>query len=266
MLEPSARDLHDPRRGLLGLPEADHDFHPTDVRDDADMAAWSCSADAVGTSSAARRRQIGKPNVLGAIYRVRPQGEPLASEDPRELKTRIWARCDSRRPRRSGWTIPAPRFRAGDARPGQASGESKRPGGRRGDPKRSLGRPARNAVWAATRVDRPAAPRRGSPGLDRRRCDRSPGGDPRGERLRDQDASAAVARIPSGIRRPANTPRRGRGPSSGSAGRGVVPALLEAAGEPADRALEHSLTYARHPRARRPRPTDAAGWAQESTM
>jgi putative heme-binding domain-containing protein len=100
----------------------------------------------------------------------------------------------------------------------------------------------RNAVWSATRVEHPGA----------RAAVR--------EALGDEDETVRQAALHSvGLRRdrealpqllpilkgPSLHNRRAAAEALGRVGdRSAVPALLEAAGEPADRVLEHSLTYA----------------------
>ena len=69
------------------------DFHPTDVKEDAngsllviDTGGWY--------KLCCPTSQLPKPDVLGAIYRVRRKGAPRV-EDPRGLKLE-WAKADAK--------------------------------------------------------------------------------------------------------------------------------------------------------------------------
>ncbi|WP_406694042.1 PVC-type heme-binding CxxCH protein [Singulisphaera sp. Ch08] len=238
VLEPSGATYTTRDEDFLVSPEADHDFHPTDVRDDADGSL--VVLDTGGWYKlCCPTSQIGKPNVLGAIYRVRRKGAPRI-DDPRGLKL--------------DWTHPTAvelAKRLDDPRPAVRA-RAIHLLGKQGEPSVSalaeairVGRSAelrRNAVWAATRVDRPEA----------RVAVR--------QALADADATVRLAAIHSASvwrDRDASPPllgvlkdreaanRRAAAEALGRiGGEGVVPALLEAAGVPADRVLEHSLTYA----------------------
>ncbi len=215
------------------------DFHPTDVIEDADGSLLV--VDTGGWYKiCCPTSQLVKPDVLGAIYRVRRKGAPRV-EDPRGLKI-AWARLtpqewvrllDDRR--------PAVRRRAvaelADWQPEHALAalhEALRPG-------RSA-EARRNAVWAATRLRYAFARKAVAAALK----------DP-DETVRQAAAhSAAVWRdkgaVPALLRllqqeSPPN--RRAAAEALGRIGdKSAVPALLAAAGEPCDRALAHSLTYA----------------------
>ena len=71
------------------LSSADADFHPTDVLEDADGSLLVVNTGGwfrIGCPTS----QVAKPEVLGAIYRVRLAAEPVAAtirrQDPRGLK------------------------------------------------------------------------------------------------------------------------------------------------------------------------------------
>ena len=141
------------------LTSTDYDFHPTDVLEDADgsllvvdMGAWF--------NYGCPTSKIAKPEVLGAVYRVR-RADSARLDDPWGLA--IGARHDGAgRPGR-----PARRPAAQGARPGgRAAGGAGRGGGPRGvGPARGDGRRSDAHPWpAAMRSGRSggsARPRRG---------------------------------------------------------------------------------------------------------
>lgn len=238
VLEPNGASFTTRDEDFLVSPEADHDFHPTDVRDDADGSL--VVLDTGGWYKlCCPTSQIGKPNVLGAIYRVRRQGAPRI-DDPRGLKL-DWARPTAAElVKRLDDPRSAVRARAIHIL------------GKHGEPSVSAlaeairaGRSAdlrRNAVWAATRVDHPEA--RAAVRLALADADPT-------VRLaathsasvwRDREASAPLL---GALKDKEAANRRAAAEALGRiGGQGVVLALLKAAGEPLDRALEHSLTYA----------------------
>ncbi len=218
---------------------SDHvDFHPTDVIEDADGSLLV--VDTGGWYKlCCPTSQLVKPDVLGAIYRVRRQGAPRL-DDPRGLKL--------------AWAKLAPRQLAellGDPRPFvrrraiQALGER----GESAVPALvdvlATSRSAearRNAVWAATRIEGAAA----------RAAVRQALADPE-ETVRQvalhstslwRDAGAESSLLAL-LKGPSAHNRRGAAEALGRIGdRFAVPALLAATAEPADRMLEHTLTYA----------------------
>jgi putative membrane-bound dehydrogenase-like protein len=219
------------------------DFHPTDVIEDADG-----SLIVINTGGwyklCCPTSQLWKPDILGAIYRVRRKGAP---------------RVDDPRGKQIAWHDASPKTLAdllGDPRPAvrsrairelSARGEKAIPA-LEGALNSASVATRRNAVWALTRIDRPAA----------RAAVRAALGD-RDETVRqtalhstsvwrDQQATPRlIALLQTGL--PHN--QRAAAEALGRIGdRSAVPALLEASGRldsnPAkhDRILEHSLTFA----------------------
>jgi putative membrane-bound dehydrogenase-like protein len=219
------------------------DFHPTDVLDDADG-----SLIVINTGGwyklCCPTSQLWKPDILGAIYRIRRTGAQRV-DDPRGLKL-AWHEasaqtlCDL-----LGDARPAVRKRA--IQELAAQGERVVP-----ELQDALKNPAaearRNAVWALTRIEGQKARQAVRAALD------------------DQDKTVRQTALHSiSVWRDANaapallallrsgTPHNERGAAEalGRIGdKAAIPALLEASGrletDPArhDRILEHSLTYA----------------------
>ena len=129
------------------------DFHPTDVLEDADGSLLICDTGG-WYKICCPTSQLHKPDVLGAIYRVRRKGMPRV-EDPRGLKI--------------AWKEASPDKLAallGDERVAvreRALGEIGRRGAAMLDAVKSALQNStdvatrRNAVWALTRVDAPSA-------------------------------------------------------------------------------------------------------------
>ena len=190
--------------------------------------------------------QLHKPDVLGAIYRVRRQGR-AAGRGPARAEAGLGddgRRAELAEPARRP---PPGRAPAGRSRPWRRRGESGRRGAGAGRARAERSAEARrNAVWAATRIDRPDArrrrPRRPWPIRDETR---PPGGDPLGELWRDREAVPAAGRAA-----PDQTSLHNRRAAAEALGRigdkSAVPALLKAVGERSapTASLEHSLTYA----------------------
>jgi putative membrane-bound dehydrogenase-like protein len=222
------------------------DFHPTDVLEDADGSLLV--VDTGGWYKlCCPTSQLGKPDVLGAIYRIRRQGAPRIA-DPRGLKL-AWAKgtakgladlLDDPRPAVRRRAVQALADKGPDAVPALA--EAVRSG-------RSA-EARRGAVWAATRIDQAgarAAVRQALADADetvRQAALHSV------SLWRDREALPALLRLLKGGS-PHN--RRATAEATGRIGdRSAVPALLEAAGEPGasapggptDRVLEHALTFA----------------------
>jgi putative membrane-bound dehydrogenase-like protein len=214
------------------------DFHPTDVLEDADGSLLIIDTGG-WYKLCCPTSQLHKPDVFGAIYRVRRKGAPHL-DDPRGRKL-AWSRMtaaemahllDDPRPvvrRRAVQTLGE---KGADAVPAlvealhtDRSAEARR-----------------NAVWAATRIDQPSA----------RAAVRQALADP-DETVRqtathsisvwrDRGALAPLLRLLKGAslhnqRAAAEALGRIGDPSA-------VPALLDAVGLPADPVLEHSLTFA----------------------
>jgi putative membrane-bound dehydrogenase-like protein len=214
------------------------DFHPTCVLEDADGSLLV--VDTGGWYKiCCPTSQLWKPDVLGAIYRVRRQGAPKI-DDPRGLKL-AWPTAP-----------PADLVKLlGDARP-QVRDRAIDQLGQRGAAAISALTEAvktsgyvetrRNAIWALTRINN----------SDARAAVRAA--------LNDRDASVRHVALHSvSVWRDADALRplinilavdntqlkRAAAEAFGRIGsRSAVPALLTAAAVPHDRVLEHSLIYA----------------------
>jgi putative membrane-bound dehydrogenase-like protein len=220
------------------LVSSNHDFHPTDVLEDADGSLLVIDTGG-WYKLCCPTSQLHKPDVLGAIYRIRRKGAPHI-DDPRGLKL-AWSRLtpeelarllDDPRPAVRRRAIQALADKGAQAVPALAeilrsarSAEARR-----------------NAVWAATRIDHAearATVRRALADHDetvRQTAIHS------ASVWRDRDALASLLGL---LKRPALHNRRAAAEALGRIGdRSAVPALLAAVGEPADRVLEHSLTFA----------------------
>ncbi|HTK75279.1 MAG TPA: PVC-type heme-binding CxxCH protein [Gemmataceae bacterium] len=237
------------------------DFHPTDVIEDADGSLLV--VDTGGWYKlCCPSSQFHKPDVLGAIYRVRKTGATKI-DDPRRLQLdwahapvdSLAAKLDDLRPavrRRAIEALAAKGEKALGVLSKVLSSDSARGGEAR-----------QNAIWTACRIDLPAA----------RALVRSAltDGDEGARQValhavslwRDREALPtlllhlrALPAVPnpedvanktawSLIRSRSYHNVRAAAEAIGRMGDKVaIPALLRAAGEPADRALENSLTYA----------------------
>jgi putative membrane-bound dehydrogenase-like protein len=201
------------------LVSSNPDFHPTDVLEDADGSLIVVDTGGwfrIGCPTS----RIDKPQIKGAIYRVRRKDAP-GVEDPRGLK------IDWTRPARALYDDPrfAVRDRAVDqvADPAALSDASPRV--------------RRNAVWALARtgtVPRPALSDKDS--SVRLAAARVAG--LKGDLSSDLDLCRLLKDEAPSVRREAAT-------ALGRLGiKGDVPALLEALRAGADRFLEHALIYA----------------------
>jgi putative membrane-bound dehydrogenase-like protein len=217
------------------------DFHPTDVKEDADGSLLVLDTGG-WYKLCCPTSQLHKPDVLGAIYRIRKTGAPKI-DDPRGRKIE-WAKAtpedlvkllDDERPavrRRAVSALGKTGLDGAVAlldaiQPGKSS-ESRR-----------------NAIWAATRINHKAAHALASRGLDdsdetvrqaaahsialrRNRADKE---DRLALRLHPRDSSAQT--------------RRAIAEAFGRIGSGSdVSLLLLALAENNDPVLDHSLTYA----------------------
>ncbi|MBI1914823.1 MAG: HEAT repeat domain-containing protein [Planctomycetes bacterium] len=214
------------------------DFHPTDVLEDADGSLLV--VDTGGWYKlCCPTSQLVKPDVLGAIYRIRRKGAPRLA-DPRGLKL-AWSKMTAGElARLLDDPRPAVRRRAvavlgSKGAEGVTAILSVLRKGRSAEARC-------NAVWAVTRID----------GADAQAVVR--------HALADADETVRQAAIHSiSLRRdgeavPAllgllkgNSAHNARAAAEALGRIGdhsVVPALLDAAAKPADRALEHSLTFA----------------------
>jgi putative membrane-bound dehydrogenase-like protein len=214
------------------------DFHPTDVIEDADGSL--IVIDTGGWYKlCCPTSQLSKPDVLGAIYRIRRKGSPTVN-DPHGL-TLAWSGLGpDGLVKLLGDPRPAVRKRAIQeiARLGPVSVPALSAVLKKDDSVEAR----RNAVWALTRID----------GTTARESVRAA--------LTDRDESvrhaaihsislwrdpAAVASIISVLRDSRPQLQRVAAEALGRIGdKSVIPALLAASSKPCDRALEHSLTYA----------------------
>jgi putative membrane-bound dehydrogenase-like protein len=214
------------------------DFHPTDVLEDADGSLLVIDTGG-WYKLCCPTSQLHKPDVLGAIYRVRRKGAPRVV-DPRGRKL--------------AWAKLAPGDLAGlldDPRPAvrRRAVEALGAAGARAVPALSQtvrasrsNEARRNAVWAATRIDHAGARAVVREAL-------SDGTETVRQAAlhsvslwRDRAALPALLRL---LRGESLHNRRAAAEALGRLGdRSAVPALLDALGRPADRVLEHSLTYA----------------------
>jgi putative membrane-bound dehydrogenase-like protein len=224
----------------------DLDFHPTDVLEDADGSL--IVVDTGGWYKlCCPTSQLHKPDVLGGIYRVRRKGMPRLDD---AWGKELWAQA---RDLKSSAARDEMIKRLGDSRPAvqhraiEALAHAEHPEevvSRLGafglkDQSRLL---RRNAVWALARIDQPGA----------RALARAFLSDP--DETVCQTAihtmslwrdKQAVARLIELLSARSAQNRRAAAEALGRIGdKAAVPALLEAISRPADRVLEHSLTYA----------------------
>ena len=218
------------------LVSSDPDFHPTDVLEDADGSLIVIDTGA-WYKLCCPTSQLAKPDVLGAIYRIRRKNGPRV-EDPRGLKL-DWAGMkaaelvkllDEPRPAVRSRVIESLGRQGGDAVADLAAtlGAS------------SSVEARRNAVWALTRIEGAAA----------REAVRQALNDPE-ETIRQAACHSIAVWRDSGalpgllVMLKEGTPavRRASAEALGRIGaKQAVPELL--ASEPKDRILEHSATYA----------------------
>ncbi len=214
------------------------DFHPTDVIEDADGSLLVIDTGG-WYKLCCPTSQLYKPDVLGAIYRVRKKGAPKV-DDLRGRKI-DWAKVESKKlTDLLGDPRPAVRRRAVAAL------------GKRGRSVLNvLGGPViandsaeaqRNAIWAATRIDSPGARAAVRGALD------TPEETVRQVALhsiglrRDKEAVGMVCEM-LGLKSAQN--RRAAAEALGRIGdKAAVPHLLAALAKDNDRVLDHSLTYA----------------------
>ncbi len=217
------------------------DFHPTDVLEDADGSLLVIDTGG-WYKLCCPTSQLHKPDVLGAIYRVRKTGAAKVT-DPRGRKI-SWAKAKPDELKELlGDPRPAVRRKAVETLAARAAKdpdvfpallETVKSG--------ETAEARRNAVWAATRIDEVRGRRIVRTAL------RDADEDVRQAALHSisvrRDAEAVPALLPM-LKGPSLANRRVAAEALGRIGnKTAVPALLEALGHPADRALEHSLTYA----------------------
>jgi putative membrane-bound dehydrogenase-like protein len=210
------------------------DFHPTDVLEDADGSLLVLDTGG-WYKLCCPTSQLQKPDVLGAIYRIRRTGAPKV-DDPRGRKLE-WAKLkpaelakllDDPRPavrRRAIETLASKGAEAVPALREVRSAEARR-----------------NAIWTATRIDHASARE-----LVREAISTD---DPilRQAALhsinvwRDKEATRLLVDVLQG--KDAHNARAAAEALGRIGDRAAVPHLLDALRQPSDRTLEHSLIYA----------------------
>ncbi len=216
----------------------DLDFHPTDVLEDADGSLLV--VDTGGWYKlCCPTSQLVKPDVLGAIYRVRRRG--MASlDDPRGLKLSWGTATADDLVRRLG--DPRPRVRRRAVAALADRGEPAVPAIARILVEGASAEARRDAAWAACRIDGPAARAASRIALA--------SADPSVRQVaihsaglwRDPEALPALL---GALEDGSPAIRRAAAEALGRIGDArAVPALLQAAATGSDWALRHSLTYA----------------------
>lgn len=214
------------------------DFHPTDVIDDADGSLLVVDTGA-WYKLCCPTSQLAKPDVLGAIYRVRRRGAPAVA-DPRGRAIAWHTLGAGELGRRLDDPRPAVRAQA-IARLGALDVPAVPVLADLLATSRSIAA-RRNAVWALTRMASPEA----------RAAVRAALGDRHESVQRAALHSAglwrdagAVAQATTLVASPLPAVQRAAAEALGRIGdRQAVPALLAAAAAPLDRIGEHSVTYA----------------------
>ena len=191
------------------------DFHPTDVIEDADGSLLVIDTGG-WYKLCCPTSQLDKPDVLGAIYRVRKVGAAKV-DDPRGLKL-DWEKPEVEELVEAARRIgrPAVRRRASEAvarlgrAPSRHDPARARQLARRRRPARTATECRLEAVWTLARIDGPR-PREIDPdGARRPRRDRPPGRGPRGRALARCGAAVTTFPTPHGSTR-RESPRGGRG-------------------------------------------------------
>jgi putative membrane-bound dehydrogenase-like protein len=214
------------------------DFHPTDVLEDADGSLLV--VDTGGWYKlCCPTSQLHKPDVLGAIYRVRRKGAPRL-EDPRGLKL-AWGKMkpedlakllDDERPavrRRAIQTLAA---KGAEAIPALADAVG---------PMHSV-QTRRNAVWSATRIPSERARAIVRTALDDADETVRQAAIHSASLWRDVEATPILLKLlPS---HSAHNQRAAAEALGRIGAKAAVPVLLAALGKPTDRVLEHSLLFA----------------------
>jgi putative membrane-bound dehydrogenase-like protein len=214
------------------------DFHPTDVLEDADGSLLVIDTGG-WYKLCCPTSQLHKPDILGAIYRIKRRGAPKI-DDPRGRKW-AWSKMS---PAQLAKMLDDPRFavrrravevlaqKGAEATPILAevirSGQS--------------AEARRNAIWTATRIDDAGARAAVRQALDdsdeitRQAAIHSV------SVRRDREAVPALIEL---LKSASLHNRRAAAEALGRLGdTSAVPALTDALAQPGDRILEHSLTYA----------------------
>jgi putative membrane-bound dehydrogenase-like protein len=215
-----------------------HDFHPTDVLEDADGSLLVIDTGG-WYKLCCPTSQLHKPDVLGAIYRIRKKGAGRV-QDPRGLKL-DWSKL----------TVSELAKLLDDARPAvrrraiavlAAQGPDALPAIKNALEKGTSVEARRNAVWTATRLDDREARRTVRQALTdadetvRQTALHSI------SLWRDRPAVPALIDL---LHKDSAHNRRAAAEALGRIGeKFAVPALLDMAGAATDRFLEHAATYA----------------------
>lgn len=214
------------------------DFHPTDVLEDADGSLL-----AIDTGGwyklCCPTSQLHKPDILGAIYRVKRKGAAKI-DDPRGKKL-AWSKMSAAAlAKLLDDERPAVRRRAVEML-GQ-KGKEAVPVLTEVIRSSKSAEVRRRAVWAATRIEDAGARAAVQLALDdtdeitRQAALHSV------SVRRDREAAPVLVKL---LKSPSAHNRRAAAEALGRIGdKSAVPALLDALTQPSDRALEHSLTYA----------------------
>jgi putative membrane-bound dehydrogenase-like protein len=221
-----------------------HDFHPTDVRDDADGSLLVIDTGG-WYKLCCPTSQLWKPEVLGAIYRIRRAGA-ARPDDPRGLKLDWESMSAGSLADLLDDPRPSVRQRAVAtlARKGRGALPALAAVLREG---RSL-QARRNAVWAATRIDLPEARAVVRKALDDRDETTRQAALHSVSVWRDIDATPMLLER---LEDPSAQNARAAAEALGRIGdryvlrnEALVSALLGAGGRTSDRVLAHSLTFA----------------------
>jgi putative membrane-bound dehydrogenase-like protein len=219
------------------LVSSNFDFHPTDVIEDADGSLLVLDTGG-WYKLCCPTSQLHKPDILGAIYRIRRTGAERVA-DPRGLKL--------------PWGKMTAKELAGlldDSRPAVRRRAVQTLGGKGEEAVPALAEVLRQgkaearciAVWAATRIDTASARALVRTVLAEGEATVQQAALHSVSLWRDREALSALLRL---LRCPAPHIERVAAEALGRIGdKSAVPALLDAVGQPTDRVLEHSLTYA----------------------
>jgi len=236
VLEPSGATFRS--RDSDFLVSASQDFHPTDVVEDADGSLLVIDTGA-WYKLCCPTSQLAKPEVLGAIYRVRRRGAPRAADA---------------RGGRLPWTAMTPEqliARLHDSRPFVQNRAIARLAALAAAAVPALERALlaatsvvtrRNAIWALTRIDDARARQAVGGALRDRDTSVQHAAAVSAAAWRDKTAAAALRPL---LASPSAAARRAAAEALGRIGdRQAVPDLLASAASAADAAAEHSITYA----------------------